>query len=118
MHKTNDRLDEIVSKHTYRPINAEANVENTEQVEEDKLSLIMKLTEKLSTEEKSTLITRLINEKNTNAQVENIDDRVEETPRERDYFKSDNLPYDELDDGLVADIESVISNIRDIINNQ
>ncbi len=118
MHKTNERLDEIISKHTYRPINAEANVENSEQVQEDNLSLVMKLTEKLSTEEKSTLITKLINEKDTNAQVENIDDRVEETPREKDYLKSDILPYDELDEDIIADIESVSLKIKDIINDQ
>ncbi|MBR2969864.1 MAG: hypothetical protein IKC49_02290 [Clostridia bacterium] len=88
MHKTNDRLDEIVSKHTYRPINAEANVDNTEQVKEDKLSLIMKLTEKLSTEEKSTLITKLINQKDVSVESEISDDRVEETPREKDYLDS------------------------------
>ncbi len=88
MHKTNARLDEIITENSYRPINAEANIDNTEQVQEDKLSSIIKLTDKLSDDEKSTLITKLINERDTTAQVENVDDRVEETPREKDYLAS------------------------------
>lgn len=97
MHKTNERLDEIISKHTYTPINAEANIDNTEQIQEDKLSSIIKLTNKLSNDEMSTLITKLINEKNATAQVENVDDRVEESYREQDFLKDDSANTDPIE---------------------